>query len=90
MTSHSNNTSNIEIDKSIYPLLYSLIVTLYSILILLILLDPIDCDSDPCHLAWLLRDNRHLLQSVYNGTCSSLVRFEDIDPKTKFELCPVN
>ena len=32
-------------------------------------LDPIDCESDPCHLAWLVRDNRQLLKVIPNADC---------------------
>lgn len=43
-------------------------------------LDPFDCESDPCHLAWLLRDERHLLKSVSQARCSRDGRlFVEID-----------
>ena len=38
-------------------------------------LDPFDCESDPCHLAWLIRDNSQLFPYLlYTGQCST-VRF---------------
>ena len=49
--------------------------------------DKIDCVSDPCHLAWLIRDNRNLLKVVGNGRCTDGKRFEDIDPNTFFSSC---
>ena len=49
--------------------------------------DRFDC-SDYCHLAWLIRDNRHLLQFVPFGTCSYGTQFEDLDPN-RFTDCPV-
>ena len=48
--------------------------------------DPIDCESDPCHLTWLVRDNRHLLNPIADGRCSNGTRFDDLDPNT---ICPV-
>jgi len=29
--------------------------------------DPIDCESDICHLAWIIRDHRHLLKAIFDG-----------------------
>ena len=49
--------------------------------------DAIDCKNDPCHLAWLIRDNPNLLKVVGNGRCADGTRFEDIDPKTFFSTC---
>ena len=48
-------------------------------------IDPFECD---CHLAWLLRDNRHLLQTVMFGKCSNGTWFTDLDPDA-FANCPV-
>jgi len=42
-------------------------------------LDPIDCEMDPCHLAWLIRDNRHLLSAI-GGQCSNGTLFDYLDP----------
>ena len=41
--------------------------------------DQIDCDSDPCKMAWLIRDNRQLLPAVINGQCSNGIAFNAID-----------
>ena len=42
-------------------------------------LDPIDCVTDICHLAWLIRDNRHLLYVVGDATqCSNGTVFRDL------------
>ena len=41
--------------------------------------DPMDCSD--CHLAWLIRDNRHLLAAVYKGTCSNGTTFQQLEPK---------
>jgi len=38
--------------------------------------NPINCD---CHLAWLIRDNRHLLKAVHFGQCSNGTTFEDLN-----------
>ena len=54
----------------------------------LVLKDPIDCVSDPCHLAWLIRDNRNLLKVVDGATCSNGTGFEELDPDG-FQNCPV-
>ena len=48
--------------------------------------DPFDCRSDPCHLAWLLRDNRNLLGSVENARCEDGTPVEDLSP-VLFEEC---
>ncbi|XP_046648719.1 slit homolog 1 protein-like isoform X3 [Daphnia pulicaria] len=46
---------------------------------------PIMCD---CNLAWLLRDNRHLLAHVSFGQCSGeSVDFADVGPE-RFDSCP--
>ena len=39
--------------------------------------DPIDCATDICHLAWLIRDNRHLMKAI-SGQCSNGTVFEDL------------
>ena len=31
---------------------------------------PIDCVTDPCHMAWLIRDNRNLLSAIGFATCA--------------------
>jgi len=41
-------------------------------------IDPIDCVSDSCHLAWLIRDNPHLLTVVHDGHCSNGTRFAQL------------
>ena len=48
--------------------------------------DPIDCSD--CHLAWLIRYNRNLMQAVKSGYCSNGTRFESLDPNG-FADCPV-
>ena len=50
-------------------------------------IDPIDCESDPCLLAWLIRDNRNLLPAVYLGQCSNGTVFEELDPNG-YNDCP--
>ena len=37
---------------------------------LLLCLDPIDCDTDPCHLEWLTRYNPYLSLGVDGLHCS--------------------
>ena len=59
-----------------------------SLTFLLYIKDPIDCESDPCHLAWLLRDNRDLMGPIYRATCSNGTEFENLDPNA-FANCPV-
>ena len=49
--------------------------------------DNFDC-SDHCHLAWLIRDNPHLLVSVYGATCSNGTAFNALNPNG-FTNCPV-
>lgn len=49
--------------------------------------DPFDCYSNPCHLAWLLRDNRNLLNSLTNARCADGTAFEDLSSNL-FDKCP--
>ena len=49
--------------------------------------DPFDCKTDPCHLAWLLRDNRELLDNIDGAACSNGTLFEDLNPDS-FKQCP--
>lgn len=42
--------------------------------------DPFDCESDTCHLAWLIRDNRPLLLPLWNAMCSNGTDFWLLDP----------
>ncbi len=52
------------------------------------MIDPFDCYLDPCHLAWLLRDNRNLLNGFYNPPeCANGTAFEDLSPSL-FQDCP--
>lgn len=56
----------------------------------LLIVDPIDCDSDPCHLTWLLRENRHYLNLIHNGKCLNGLSFGDVNSEPMLENCPVN
>jgi len=49
--------------------------------------NPIDCTTDRCHLAWLIRYNRNLLPAVRDGVCTSGTTFEDLNPNN-FNNCP--
>ena len=51
----------------------------------LMITDAINCQDDPCHLAWLVRDNRHLLAAV-RATCSDGTAFSDLDYSG--DICP--
>ena len=59
-------------------------------------IDILKLNSDPftcgCDIAWLIRDNRHLLPAVHFGVCAydspfPYVDFEDLDPNS-FSECP--
>ena len=50
-------------------------------------LDPIDCVEDPCHLAWLVRDNPILLNAVPDAQCANGTSLKNLNPAT---LCYVN
>ncbi|EFX80441.1 hypothetical protein DAPPUDRAFT_103482 [Daphnia pulex] len=39
--------------------------------------NPFKCD---CGLAWLIRDNQHLIPNVRNGVCGGFFRFQDLSP----------
>ena len=42
--------------------------------------DPIDCSADKCHLAWLIKDNKDLLDGYANdGTCSNRTKFTELN-----------
>ena len=43
-------------------------------------IDPFDCESDPCHLAWLIRDNRDLFGRLDDARCSNGTLFNQLDP----------
>ena len=45
-----------------------------------LLTDPLDCSTDKCHLAWLIRDNPNLLKYVVDATCSNGTLFTDLKP----------
>ena len=74
------------------PAVYSLIVPY----VIKYFIDIFKLNSDPfacgCDVAWLIRDNRHLLPAVRNGYCgnSSLFPtrpFQNLDPNF-FAECP--
>ena len=53
-------------------------------------IDPIDCESDPCHLAWLIRDNQYLFGVIQNATCSNGKTLEELNPEDfNYDKCPV-
>ena len=49
----------------------------------------IDCTDDPCHLKWLVLDNRQLLDYIGDGSCSDGTPFNATDT-SGLENCPVN
>lgn len=50
--------------------------------------DPFDCDSDPCHLAWIIRDERLFLTHISETvSCSNGTLFLDLDPSGLVD-CP--
>ena len=50
---------------------------------------PIDCETDPCHLAWLIRDNRQLLPAVFLANCANGTSFQDLNVDEYSIICPV-
>lgn len=50
--------------------------------------NPIDCKTDPCHLAWLLHHNRNLMPAVQDAVCTDGTRFEDFDHMS-LANCPI-
>ena len=50
----------------------------------IVFVDPIDCDNDPCHLSWIVRDYRELLKAVRNGK-----EFDELDPYDFLQCDPV-
>ena len=49
---------------------------------------PIDCETDPCHLAWLIRDNRQLLPAVFLANCANGTSLQDLNAN-EFSSCQV-
>ena len=52
--------------------------------------DPIDC-LQHCHMAWIIRNNRHLLDAFVESsppTCSDDTSFDSLDPDG-FDNCPL-
>ena len=51
--------------------------------------DPIDCERDICHLAWLIRDDPNLMVAFYNNipTCSNGTRLDRLETSV-FQSCP--
>ena len=52
--------------------------------------DPIDCVSDVCHLAWIIRENRHLLKAVRDAQCSNGIPLIDLQLPDNYADCPVS
>ena len=50
--------------------------------------DLIDCSSDPCHLAWLAREDSFLLNFVYEAECSDGTKLKYLS-KDYFANCLV-
>ena len=40
--------------------------------------DPVNCEDDSCHLAWIFNEN--LLNFIKNARCSNGTLFGDLDP----------
>lgn len=73
------NYINVSVDQKLYAC--TLLNYYYNLYV-----DPFDCDSDPCHLAWLLRDNRNLLTKLFNSARCSDGRY--FEPASLFADCP--
>ena len=41
--------------------------------------DPVNCEEEPCHLAWIFSLN--LLKSFVNAECSNGTFLKDLDPE---------
>ena len=55
----------------------------------MILIDPIDCSRDLCHLAWIVRDNPHfIIKAAKDAKCSNGVKFSQFR-REEFANCPV-
>ena len=51
---------------------------IFECMCLFYVLDPIDCESDPCHLAWLTRDSPQLMKALPYGMCSNGLHLNEI------------
>lgn len=50
-------------------------------------IDPIDCDADPCHISWLIRDKRLLIENIFGGSCSNGTSLNNLD-EYALDNCP--
>lgn len=62
-------------------------LTLLRLSIHYLLLDPFNCEQDPCHLAWIF--NGDLLNLVKNAKCSNGTFFKDLDLNFFADYCNV-
>lgn len=60
-----------------------LIMSTLNSTLLFLYIDSIVCSTDRCHLAWLVRDNRDLLNRVLGGSCWDLAA-------TIYDLTPLD
>ena len=74
--------SYLYIENSKYTILIRLLIeTSFAIFTnVLSPIDPIDCVTDFCHMAWLVRDNRQLLSAIRFGYCSNGTAFNQLNP----------
>ena len=42
--------------------------------------DPVDCGTDPCHMAWIERDHRNYLERMVEAKCSNGTLFNALNP----------
>ena len=77
-------------------------ISTLNLLNIVLLIDPFDCSKDPCHLAWIIRDNRQFLKFLkrdknydecnedvnknYRAMCSNGTSFDDLD-QNGFDHC---
>ena len=87
--SQDSQSEGINIAESNIYKLKLLCDSVYLLLINYALIDPVDCNSDPCQLAWLIRDYPDLSLLVEDGECSNGTQFSQLDKKTFDDfLCP--
>ena len=48
--------------------------------------DPLNCNEDPCHLAWIF--NQNLLEFIFNAACFNGTLLKDLDVES-FAECYV-
>jgi len=88
---HLNHVNITRFESAVFePLLKQLEPYGYPTAYLNVAFNPFDCESDPCHLGWLLRDQRQLLKVVLHARCSNGISFDKLTIPSQEECDAIN